>query len=113
VALLLVLGGLAIGVWPGALGLMAAALAHGAAWSLAWAGSLAQPARQRAEALAPRGLGRLAAAFGMGTATALLGLAVDAHGPAALVAVHAGIALLGVAGVVAQAVRGAVRVPAA
>jgi hypothetical protein len=110
---LLALGGLSLWVWPGALGLMAAALAHGAAWSLAWAGSLAQPAGQRASTASQHPLGPLAAAIGLATATALLGLAIDLNGSAALEAVHEVIALLGVAGWLAQGLRAAARAPAA
>jgi hypothetical protein len=113
VALLLGLGGLSMWVWPGALGLMAAALAHGAAWSLAWAGSLAQPAGRSAEAAPHFRFGLLASAIGLATAAALLGLAIDRNGSAALVAVHEAIAFLGVAGGLAQGLRSPARSPAA
>jgi hypothetical protein len=98
VAILLALGGMSLWRWPGAGGLLGAALAHGAAWSLAWAGALAGPAGRSSSAAASARVGVLPAALGLAAATAGLGLAIDQAGPAALVAVHGVIAVAGVAG---------------
>lgn len=96
VAVLLALGGLALIAWPGRDGLAAAAIVQGLAWSLAWRLRLAGaepalPAVSRPPSAA-RGLGASALAL------LLFGLALDAFGPQTLVALHAALALAGLAG---------------
>lgn len=102
---LLAAGGLALLAWPGLAGLMLASLLHGMAWSLAWAGSLhgtgARPTPTASEHTHhPAGASNAAtAAWRPAALTAAavlaLGLAIDQHGPAALAAVHAALALAG------------------
>jgi hypothetical protein len=104
-ATLLVAGGLALAK-PGLAGLMAASLLQGMAWSLAWAGSLRRTTAGPAAA-APAGLcnGKLAtpawqSAALTAAAVLALGLAIDHHGPAALAAVQAVLALAGGLGLI-------------
>jgi hypothetical protein len=103
IGLLLALGGLAFWL-PGASGLMAAALVHGVAWSVAWGEMLKTPRAGNAPNVAlPASL------WAPWLATAgfvlLLGVAVDQLGPPALAAVHAVLAGLGGAGLAAIALR--------
>lgn len=103
---LLASGGLALG-WPGLAGLMVASLLQGMAWSLAWAGSLRGTVAGQAAASAEchRTRTRACAATAatatwrpvVMTAAAMLGLglAIDQHGPAVLVTVHAALAIAG------------------
>jgi hypothetical protein len=110
---LLALGGLAL-AWPGLAGLMVASLLQGMAWSLAWAGGLrpsgagpatahAAHAGQTRHAARSADAGTLAAAAWQpaaltAAAVLALGLAIDHHGPAALVGVHVALALAGALG---------------
>lgn len=103
VALLLVLGGLVLRL-PGAAGLMAAALVHGAAWSVAWGDML----KARRAGSAPRqALPSRPWAPWLSTAgfVLVLGVAVDQVGPPALAAVHAVLAGLGLIGLAAIGLR--------
>ena len=123
VALLLALGGAALG-WPGLSGLMAASLLHGLAWSVASAATLAprvgqpgaaavvepdgalhcagagavRPTVARTALAVPAGPVMWGAALLTASAVMLLGQAVAQFGPAALVAVHASLAGLGLVG---------------
>ncbi len=103
IGLLLVLGGVALRL-PGAAGLMAAALAHGAAWSVAWGDMLKAPrpggAQRRSQPIRPWAPWLSTAGFVL-----LLGVAVDQVGPPALAAVHAVLAGMGLIGLAAIGLR--------
>ncbi len=103
IGLLLFLGGVALWL-PGASGLMAAALLHGVAWSVAWGEMLKAP---RAGNVPGAALPVRSWAPWLSTAgfVLLLGVAVDQFGPAALEAVHAALAGLGGVGLAAIALR--------
>ena len=109
--LLLVLGGAALLMWPGQTGLMAAAGLHGLAWGVAWS-ALLTPRGERTDSAgrgaspapsctAPAGLApgaKWGAALLTASAVLLLGQAMAQVGPAALAAVHAALAGLGLVG---------------
>jgi hypothetical protein len=108
----LMLLGLLLWAWlaDGA-GLLALAVCHGAAWSLAWAGSMLAPGRTDAGGQAtspaqPRWWPWLAPALAP-LLLLLFGAAVARWGATALVATHLGLTLWALAGVVAGAVDGA------
>ena len=64
------------------------AVAHGAAWGLAWAGQLWAPARRSRQGASP-----LRAATGYAVLTLAFGLVVDEAGPRGVAAVHAALGL--------------------
>lgn len=110
-ALLLVLGGAALLMWPGQSGLMVASWLHGLAWSVAWSvmlmprggrsGSVGRQASSAQSCTARAGLApgaKWGAALLTASAVLLLGQAMAQAGPAALEAVHATLAGLGLVG---------------
>jgi hypothetical protein len=108
VTALLVAGGGALLLWPGLNGLMAASLLHGVAWSLAWAAPMLR--REVGAVAATRPLGRqgrvtLGQAGLTAAAVLALGIAIELAGPQPLVAVHAALAMMAVAGLLISAVR--------
>ena len=85
--------GAAFAVWaPAPHDLLGLALAHGAAWGLAWGGQLWAPARRGQQGTSP-----LRAATGYALLTLVFGVVVERFGVAGVVAVHAalGAAALG------------------
>lgn len=101
VALLLAVGALLLVAWPGVQGLMAASLWHALAWGVAWAGPMVARTPVPAAPSKPWGAGmghQLAAVALAGSAVLALGAGIGAAGPAALTSAHAGLALLGLLG---------------
>jgi hypothetical protein len=96
----LVAGAVMLAVWPGVAGLMSASLLQASAWSLAWAGPMLSrptPANGVLPAASSAPLSRVGlVATSMVTCGAVLALgsAIAAHGPAALIAVHAALAAI-------------------
>lgn len=102
VALAMLVSGLVLLIWPGFAGLMAASLWQAVAWSLAWC--LSMQVLPLPRPLAPpsvslwRFVGHIVPLAASGGAVLALGMAIDAVGPAALVTVHATLAVLAIAG---------------
>lgn len=89
VCALLLAAGAGAALWVRApLNLLVVALAHGAAWSLAWSGQLWSPERRSRQGTSP-----LRAAAGYAALTALVGWGVEQQGPAAIVLTHTGLGL--------------------
>jgi hypothetical protein len=108
VAALLLAGGVALLVWPGLNGLIAAALLHAMAWSLGWAAPMVRREAVAAGASRParvHGPATLAQAGLTAVAVLALGMAIEVAGLQALVAVHAALAVMALAGVLISAGR--------
>jgi len=91
--------GAALAVWaPAPYDLLGLALAHGAAWGLAWGGQLWAPARRGQQGTSP-----LRAASGYALLTVAFGFVVERFGPSGVAVVHAalGAAALGACAVTA------------
>jgi len=73
---------------PAPANLLGLAVAHGAAWSLAWAGHLWAPERRSRQGESP-----LRAAIGYAALTLAFGVAVEQFGPAGVTATHAALGL--------------------
>ena len=87
---LLLAGGAAIVAWGSApYDLLGLALAHGAAWGLAWGGQLWAPARRGQQGTSP-----LRAAAGYAVLTLLFGVVVDQFGPHGVAAIHAALGIV-------------------
>ncbi len=69
--------------------LLGVAVAHGAAWGLAWAGQLWAPDRRSRQSASP-----LRAAVGYAALTRAFGVLVDRFGAAGVIATHAALGLL-------------------
>jgi hypothetical protein len=90
VCALLLAGGAAIVAWGSApYDLLGLALAHGAAWGLAWGGQLWAPARRGQQGTSP-----LRAAAGYAVLTLLFGVVVDQFGPHGVAAIHAALGIV-------------------
>ncbi len=103
----LVLGAAALWWAPRPWDLLGLAVAHGAAWGLAWGGQLWAPSRRGEQGSSP-----LRAAAGYALLTLGFGLAVERWGAAGLAAVHGGLTLAAVVALVvawAMAARRAAR----
>jgi hypothetical protein len=87
-AALLALGAMAVLWAPPPLDLLGLALAHGAAWGIAWGGQLWAPARRGRQGTSP-----LRAAAGYALLTLAFGVVVDRFGAHGVAAVHAGLGL--------------------
>jgi len=87
-ALLLALGAAVVAWAPAPLDLLGLALAHGAAWGVAWGGQLWAPARRGQQGTSP-----LRAAAGYAVLTLMFGLVVDRFGAHGVAAVHAALGL--------------------
>lgn len=80
------------GIWAAApLNLLGLAVAHGAAWGLAWAGQLWAPDRRSRQGASP-----LRAAIGYAALTLAFGAVVDGFGAAGVTGAHAALGLLAV-----------------
>ena len=93
VCALLLAAGAAVVAWAAApYDLLGLALAHGAAWGIAWGGQLWAPARRGQQGTSP-----LRAAAGYAVLTLLFGLVVERFGAHGVAAVHAALGLLAAA----------------
>jgi len=82
----LLASGAAAAIWASPpFDMLCVAIAHGAAWSVAWTGQLWSPERRSSQGTSPL----CALAIGYAALTMLVGLAVDQHGPAGLSIAHA------------------------
>jgi hypothetical protein len=104
-AALLALGAAIIAWIPAPYDLLGLALAHGAAWGIAWGGQLWAPARRGQQGTSP-----LRAAVGYAALTLLFGVIVAEFGARGVVAVHATLGLVAALAWLASAV-GAVPLP--
>jgi hypothetical protein len=85
VCALLLAAGAAVVAWaPAPLDLLGLALAHGAAWGVAWGGQLWAPARRGQQGASP-----LRAALGYALLTLLFGVVVEQFGARGVAAAHA------------------------
>lgn len=101
----LLAAGAAVVTWaPAPWDLLGLALAHGAAWGLAWGGQLWAPARRGQQGTSP-----LRAALGYALLTLAFGLVVDRFGVRAVAATHA---TLGLAAAIAWIVSASARAAA-
>jgi hypothetical protein len=90
---LLLAGGAAVVAWaPAPLDLLGLALAHGAAWGIAWGGQLWAPARRGQQGTSP-----LRAAAGYAVLTLLFGFVVEQFGAHGVAAAHVLLGLVAVA----------------
>ncbi|HXD07554.1 MAG TPA: hypothetical protein VN680_16000 [Burkholderiaceae bacterium] len=95
--------GAAVAVWaPAPLDLTGVALAHGAAWGLAWAGQLWAPDRR-----AGQGASSLRAAIGYAALTIAFGVLVDRYGVRGVTGAHAALGLAAILAWGFGAMRGA------
>jgi hypothetical protein len=87
-AALLAAGAVIVGWAPAPLDLLGLALAHGAAWGLAWGGQLWAPARRARQGTSP-----LRAALGYALLTLAFGALVDRYGVRGVALTHAALGL--------------------